>query len=473
MGLPSVLQTGISGMAVARAGVATTGHNIANSNTEGYSRQRIQISPDTARPSGGSAGYVGTGALLQRVERVNSEYVEKQMRNANKDLAHMEEKDIVLRQTEDIFNEMNGDGLNRLISRFFNEFRKLSNEPENEALRQSVRESTNALVGDFHRLRNEVEDVRRHIDARLENYSGEVNALAVELKDLNQKIRLVEAGSGSPNDMLDRRDSLLKQIATYMDVNTHKDNNGNVTVDIVGIGPLVVNSECEQFSVFRSPADAEGKPENAYDIRTTASAAGVVTHQLRGGKFGALLEVRDQTLSTVLDRLDELALTLSSSVNDIHMQGFTKDGRQGVAFFKPMDQKHRASEFIELSDEIRGNTNNIATAATPHSPGDNRIAIAISGLQTQRVLNDGQVSFDDWYNSVVSDIGVVTSRNRSSINQQRDILNQLGRTREQLSGVSIDEETSHLMQFQQAYGASAKVIQVADEMLKTVLELKR
>lgn len=460
-------------MVAAKAAVATTGHNVANANTEGFSRQRVQTKTDTPRPAGGSKAIVGQGTSISRIERINDEYVEKQVRTAGRDLANMEEKDLVLRQTEDIFNEMNGEGLNRLMSRFFNEFRKLANEPENEAVRQSVREASQAMINDFHRMRKEVEEVRRHIDSRIEGHVSEVNSLAKEVKDLNIKIKAVTMGGAEPNDMLDQRDLLLKKLGTYMDLSMHKDKEGNYSVDVKGVGPLVTGPIAQTFSVNRSPADGLGKPEAAFDVRTSAHANSIVTHQLKGGKLGALLESRDKTLSTVLERIDDLAKSVTDAVNEVHRQGFSKHGAQGIDFFKPVGINHRAAEFIELSDEVKASVNNIATAALPDAPGDNRIAIAISGLQSMRVMNDGKATIDDFYNSIVSDVGVATARNRSAMNQQRDIQNQLGKIRDQISGVSIDEETANLLQFQQAFDASAKVIQVADEMLKTVLELKR
>ncbi|MCM2280003.1 MAG: flagellar hook-associated protein FlgK [Oligoflexia bacterium] len=472
MGIPNVFRTGVSGMMAAKTAVATTGHNIANANTEGYARQRVELETMPATDSIGK-GRVGNGVKVSRIDRINDEYIEKQIRNSGRDLAHFEEKDLVLRQTEDIFNEMNGEGLNRLISRFFNEFRKLANEPENEAVRQSVREASQAMVNDFHRLRGEVEDVRKHIDARIEGYTREVNSLSEEVKGLNIKIRAAELGGVSAPDLQDKRDVALKKLASYMDLATHKDNQGNYIVDVRGVGPLVVGPEVQTFSVQRSPADGEGKPEGAFDLKTSASANSTVTHQVKGGRIGALLEARDRTLSTVLDRLDELAFTLSEMVNSVHETGFTRHGRQGVTFFKPIDFQHRAAEFLELSDEVQASVNNIATAAQPHAPGDNRIAIAISALQSHPFMNEGKANFDDFFNSIMSDVGVAAARNRNGIQQQRDIMTQLGKMRDQISGVSIDEETTNLMQFQHTYDASAKVIQVADEMLKTVLELKR
>ncbi|OFZ04382.1 MAG: flagellar hook-associated protein FlgK [Bdellovibrionales bacterium GWC1_52_8] len=467
------MHTGRSGMMASKAAIATTGHNISNANTEGFSRQRVETSNLTPQGSSGSHALVGSGTQISRVDRVNDEYVEKQIRSGAREMATMEERDMALRQSEDIFNEMNGDGLNRLISRFFNEFRKLSNEPDNEAVRQSVRESSSAMVNDFKRLRREVDEVRRNIDSRLEGYAKEVNSLVDEVRDLNIKIKAMEVGGAPPNDLLDKRDLALKKLGTYMELTTHKDGQGGYVVDIKGVGPLVVGGQTEKFSVFRSPADEDGKPEGAMELRTSASASSNITHRIKTGKFGALLDVRDNTLSTILDRLDDLAYAVTNSVNGIHEQGFTRFGSQGVSFFRNLNAKERAAEFMDLSDEIKASVNNIAAAAEQDAPGDNRVAIAISGIQSAKILSQGKSTMDDFYNSIVSDIGVATARNRSGMNQQRDVNTQLNKIRDQISGVSIDEETANLMQFQHMFDASAKVIQVADEMLKTVLELKR
>jgi flagellar hook-associated protein 1 FlgK len=472
MGLPNVFNTGRTGMVASKAAMATTGHNIANANTEGFSRQRVQTEATT--PNKGPGHHlIGTGTQVSRIERINDEYVEKQIRDAGRDLSHMEEKDVMLRQTEDIFNEMNGDGLNRLISKFHNEFRRLANEPDNEAVRQSVRESSQSLVNDFHRLRYEVDEVRKHIDSRLDGYTREVNNYAEQVRDLNIKIKIEECAGNVPNDLMDKRDIALRKLGGFMDLNMHKAEDGTYSIDVRNVGPLVSGPSVEKFRVERTESDDQGKTENALDVRTSASANGNVTHQLKGGKMGALLEVRDNVLSSIQERLDDLAYTLSSAVNEIHQQGFNRDGVQGISFFKQLDGPGRAAELLELSEEVKANVSNIAAAAQPDSPGDNRISIAISGLQGQRLMNGGRATMDDFYNSIVSDVGVASSKNKFGMTQQQDIMTQLNKVRDQISGVSIDEETANLLQFQHAFAASAKVISVADECLKTVLDLRR
>jgi flagellar hook-associated protein 1 len=472
MALPNVMQTGRSGMVAAKAQMATTSHNISNANTEGYSRQRIEQKADNATPYG-SKNMLGQGVLINRTDRINDNYIEKQIRGANRDLSNMEEKDLALKQTEDVFNEMGGEGLNRLVSKFFNEFRKLGNEPDNEAVRQSVRESTKAMANDFRRLRGSVEEVRSHLDNRIEGFTAEANSLAEQVKDLNIKIKVQELSGAAANDLRDQRDLAMKRLSTYVDTSVHLDKDGAFNVDIKGVGPLVSGPNAQKFSVHRGPADGSGKPENSFSVGYTGSASGEITHALRGGKIGALLEVRDQTLSSILNRLDELASTITESVNAIHREGVTRYGTKGVDFFKPLQGSERASQYIDLSDAISNDVNQIAAGAIPDAPGDNRIAVAISQLQNMRVMENGNATLDSFYNGIVSDVGVVAGRNRNSLIQQKDVTMQLDKMREQISGVSMDEETANLLQFQRAFDASAKVIAVADECLQTVLNLKR
>ncbi len=473
MGLPSVFQTGRSAMQASKAAIATTGHNIANANTEGYSRQRIETAASTPKTTPGSKAMIGDGVHIQRHTRINDEYLEKQLRNGNREMAHFEEKELALKQTEDIFNEMNGEGLNRIMTRFFNEFRKLGNEPDNDAIREAVRESSQALVNDFKRLRREVDEVRAHIDTRIDGHVTEINSLAQQIGNLNRKIRESEVTGVKANDMQDQRDLALKKLAGFLSINTHKDNFGNVNVDVPGVGPLITGDRFETLSSLRSPKDENGKPDNSFDVKSSGSVAGVVTHAIKGGRIGALVETRDQTLSTILDRLDDLAFGVSQAVNSVHSEGFSRYGVKGVPFFAELQSKERAAEYLSLSDPIKASINNIAAAAIPDAPSDNRIALAIAAIQSGRFMNDGKSNIDEYYNSIITDVGVAANKNKSLMTQQKDILNQLGKFREQVSGVSIDEETTNMMQYQHTFDASAKVIQVADEMLKTVLDLKR
>ncbi len=462
-------------MNASKAGIATSGHNITNANTEGFSRERVTQTADASEQKAAQGGpYIGRGAKLSKIERINDSYVEKHLREGTRDLAHYEEKKMVFGQIEDVFNEMNGDGLNRLVSRFFNEFRKLSNEPNSHAIRESVREASKAIVNDFQRIRKELVELQKHVDSRIEGGMKELNQLSEEMGELNLKIHRSEIQGHSPNDLLDRRDVVAKKMMTYFDLSTHKDEFGMMTLDVKGVGPLVTGPRSEQYFIGRTPANAEsGKPENSLSIMRSPYSHDDISNQFKGGKLGALIEARDKSIGSIMDRLDQMAHAVSTAVNEIHQQGFTATGRQGVAFFKPINQVERAAEMISLSDDLNESANNIATAMAPNSPGDNRLAHALANLQNSRFFMDGTTTMDDFYNSMVSDVGVSAARNNEALSQQKTITNQLEKMRETISGVSIDEETTKLLQYQHAFNASARVIRVADEMLDTILNLGR
>ncbi|MEO5971226.1 MAG: flagellar hook-associated protein FlgK [Bdellovibrionia bacterium] len=473
MGIANIFNTGYSGLTASRAGMATSGHNISNAGTEGFSRQRIVTEALVPDNSGKSANAVGRGVRVARVERLNDEYLEKQIRNGQREMSHHEEKEMGLRQVEDIFNEMNGDDINHQVTKFFNDFRQLSNEPESRAVREALRESTHAMSSNFRSIRKQLEEVRTHFDSRVESYVGEANLLAGQVAELNKRIRLSDLAGGTPNDLMDKRDMALKKLASLMDIATQKDNHGNISVDIRGAGSLLTEDIVRPLSIERTPADDQGKSDGSLSIRAEGNVTASITHQIRGGKLGALIEVRDKTITGLVDRLDEMAFTLINSVNDIHSQGVTTDGNSGINFFKPVENKEKAAEYLALSDDVLADVNNIVTADLADAPGDNRVALAISKLQNEKMMGDGHSTMEEWYNSIVSDVGVASSKNKFAMNQQKDIMTQLEKMRDQISGVSVDEETANLMQFQHAFEASAKVVQVADEMLKTILSIKR
>jgi flagellar hook-associated protein 1 FlgK len=476
MALVNVLQTGKSGMSTAKAGIATAGHNISNANTEGFNRQRVNSEAEVSKQTSGQSGgpYVGEGSRISKVERINDEYLERQLREGQRDTSFHEERQVFLNQIEEVFNEMGGDGLNRLIARFHNDFRKLSNEPTSEAIRQAVRESSQAMVSDFRRLRGEVESVRSHIDNRIEGTVKELNTFASEVAELNRKIHAAEvSNSGAANDLHDRRDLIIKKINGIVDIGTHKDNDGHINVDIKGVGPLVTGTSVETYAFGRHPGSAEdGSVDNSLQISRSSFSKNFITNQFKGGKLGALIETRDQAVTQVVGRLDELAHNMARSVNDLHSSGFTQDGRTGVNFFNHIDQVRGAADRLSLSNDIQESVGNIAVALQPGAPSDNRNALAIANLQNLHLMNNGNTTVDDFYNSIVSDIGISSARNKESLGQQQSIMTQLNKVRDQVSGVSIDEETTNLMQFQHAFDASARVIKVADEMMDTILRLK-
>jgi flagellar hook-associated protein 1 FlgK len=472
-GSVNLFNTGKSALFTSRAALATTGHNISNVNTEGYSRQRVE--QESANPQKLGNVVFGSGVKISSIQRINDEYLTRQLANETKSLGQYEEKEIALSQADAIFNELNNEGLNRLMSRFFNEFRKLGNEPESEALRATVRESTEQLVGDFHRLSRSIQDIQKNIDVRIESNVRQANELIERIAKLNEEIKRYELHSGQAGDLRDKRDMAIRKLSEILDVSVATDERGSLTLNLEGVGPLVSGTLVNKIYVEKAHADPSvGRPENSYVIRVENIAdGGEVTQKIKNSRLGGLIEARDKILGQASRRLDELAYMFAKKVNEIHRLGFNMNGTTGVDFFEEPVQVYGAAQRLSVSEAVKSDFKNIATGLEPDSPGDNRITQLIAKLQHARIMGNGNSTFDDFYNATVADVATVAQKNKQVLEHQTHIVGQLEKLRQSISGVSLDEETMNLVQFQQAFNASAKVIQVADEMLDTILNLKR
>lgn len=468
MATVNMFNIGKSGLMVTKQAMTTTGHNIANVNSEGYSRQDVQTTSAPTIP-GGRLTF-GNGAWAKKVTRVSDEYLEKRIQAENKNFANAEEKDLYLHQTEQIFNESNNDGLNRLATRFFNEFRKLSSDPANTAIRASVREASGQLSSEVRRMDHELKEVAKNIDDRLEGYVRELNALAKEVRDLNIDIDKAELGGGEAPDLHDKRDLALKKLGAMADISTSKDNNGRVTVTLVGQIPIVNGESLTELNVMRSPADEQtGKREGHLDIYVNTPVPQKLTKFFATGRLGALLEVRDKDINGAQTQINQVAHLITTEVNNLHRQGFGLDGATGRDFFQDGGDPERAASAMRISDNIANNLDAIAAAKEPGSEGDNRMAVALSAVGELKGLGGTSSSILDVYNSMVSGLAVKTGASQKELVFQKDVLDQLQNVRESLVGVNLDEETANLVKFQHAYAASAKVLQVADETTQQIL----
>ena len=482
-----LLNIGKSGLFTAKQSMSTTSHNIANANTEGYSRQEVRAETGIALPEG---DYVlGTGAEVQSIKRSHDELVEKKLNASITNHKFNSERTLQLGHVEEIFNEINSEGMNKVLNRFFNSFRELSNQPENETVRTVVKENAKIVVGDFHRIQKSLDDVRASINKKISLSVDEINGLTKNIAKLNKEINIQEVSGGMANDLRDQRDRAVRSLTEYFPISTYSDSEGQFVVSIEGVGSIVAGGLAQELSVG-SMVKAGGNSADKGDVQIFfASRPGVsMSENIKGGTLGAQLKTRNEEIVGLEKQVDELAHGLVLATNAIHRRGFANHpvptdaqgnpipnaaGRQvtGINFFKePLDLK-RAAEYIQLSDEVESDVNNIATALEPNKPGDNRIALAISKLQHEKVLGAGTTTFEEQYLKSVGNIGLQTGKSKIDEEQSHGILAQAKSFKERLAGVSLDEEAANMVRYQNAYEASAKVIRASEEMFKAVLNL--
>ncbi|MCB0393028.1 MAG: flagellar hook-associated protein FlgK [Bdellovibrionales bacterium] len=469
----SVMTIGKRSMMNSQNALQTVSHNIANKDTEGFSRQRVEIT--TSEPTGFGQTRMGQGAYTKAVRRIQNPFLEKQIQTESNELGFGEGQTENLSRVEEVFNEQVNKGLNRFLSDFFNAFRELANNPENTATRTLVKETAEFATQDFKRVNRQLTDIQKDIDQQLISNISEINGMLQEVASLNQKIELVENTGAQANDERDRRDLLLKNLSKFVNIRWGESDTGQVTVTAGNTAVLVSGYEASELKAVATP-EREGKREGRMDIMYKASQGKSwvnVTKQLTGGTIGGAIDVRDNVVNGLLDRMDDLAYTMVKNVNAIHQRGYNLHGQTGVQFFSDLGTKRDASEMIDLNHKIYQDVSSIATAAIPNAPGDNRIANVISNLQYQKILDNDKSTFDDAYNGMVGELAVVTKKSRMVTEHQNNIVSQLNKVRDSISGVSLDEETVKMIEFQKAFDASARVIRTADEMLDTVLNLKR
>lgn len=469
-----MMDVGRRSMMNSQTALQTTAHNIANKSTEGYSRQRVDLV--TNEPIGEGKLRIGMGARAGMVTRTNNEYLEKQLEREGNQLGYLGARSDMLGRVEQVYNEQVNKGLNHSLGNFFNAFRELSNNPESLATRTQVKETADNLTKDFHRVNQQLKEIQRDADYRIVTKVEEINQMTKEIATLNEKVQSVEMTGVPANDERDRRDMLVKQLAEKVNVRYAEGKDGSLTITAGNTAVLVSGYSHMKLEAASTPA-GPGKAEGNFDIfyRNTDTSTPVnVTRQFTGGEIGGLLQVRDEICNGLLDDMDTLAGSLASEVNHAHAQGYDRMGRTGVALFDlGAPDGYDVSSRIKVNDAIMEDVGLIAAAGQPDAPGDNRVANILSGLQYRQVMDDGTATFDDFYNSVVGRIGIETQRSNSAQESQKDILAQLKNVRESISGVSLDEEATKMIEFQKAFDASARLVRTADEMMDTVLNLKR
>ncbi len=460
-----ILNTGRTALLTQQKAIDITGHNIANVNTDGYSRQRVNM--ETNEPVSSSPGQTGTGVRTAEIQRVYDQFLGAQINEENQNLGNWEAQKGVLERVEIIFDESSGYGLNQAMSEFWNAWQDLANNPSDYAGRAALLAKSETMTTTFNNIYLNLEQIQRDIDTSIMGTVKEINSIAERIAGLNQKIALTEVGGQNANDYRDSRDLLLKELSLMINIDSFENSDGKVTVLVAGGRPLVENISSWNLST-QPDVDSDFQ-----DIVWTDSGGNpvVITSSISGGKLKGWLEVRDVTIPDYLSKLNDLAEEIITEVNDFHKDGLglNDDVVAERNFFtgtKALD--------IAVNQDIVDDVNNIAAAGSLDGlPGGNSNAIKIANLQNELTMNGNPATatFDDYYNSLVSDVGSGVQKATVNFDHQSLMTTHLDNYRESISGVSLDEEMVNLIKFQHGYNAAARLISVADELLDRVISM--
>ncbi len=306
-GITTLLNIAKGALAAQQYGLNVTGHNIANVNTPGYSRQNV---PHTSAMPYQAGGFlIGNGVEVDQIQRSTDLMLENRLRQSNSDLAGFEEIANYIRILENAFNENTDDSMNQLLSDFWNSWQDLSNNPQGIPERVAVYNAGVRLTEKFDALNAELLNVETEMTQEVEVSITEINNLTVQIADLNKQIVVLET-TRSANDLHDKRDVLVTQLAQHIGIRVFPQDNGAYTI-VTGNGNTLI-----------SGVDAYRLELSGGRVYWEGSAGMMdITDRIEGGKVGGWLDMRDEIVAKYKTDLDELAHGLAWSVNLQHSQG--------------------------------------------------------------------------------------------------------------------------------------------------------
>jgi len=332
MGTSDVLSIGLSGTLTAERSLATASHNIANANTKGFSRQRVQV--DTRQPQLAGIGALGTGVKVNNVKRIHDEFVSAEMRSNASIASGLQTNYEFTSQIDNMLADPNA-GLAPVMQSFFSAINNVSNDPSSQSSRQVLIGEANALSERFAYLDSRFESLRKGTNDTLKSHVNDVNNLAKAIADVNWKIVLAkEVTQGEPSDLLDQRERLLHQLSEKVVVRSNEQEDGALNVFIGNGQTLVLGKRSASLDLKANQHD----PSQLEVIYRNQGTDAVVTKFMKGGSIGGLLDFRENMIAGAQNELGRIAIGISKTFNDQHHKGMTLDNKLGGDFFKAIDR---------------------------------------------------------------------------------------------------------------------------------------
>jgi flagellar hook-associated protein 1 len=451
--LGNALNSALRALEANQLGLAVASNNISNAQTPGYTRQRAIFQSVASGASvlaiGGGVQVTGTEALRDRL--IELRQIQETSSHAREELKHQ-----ALSEIEMLFNESDGTGMLPLLSDFFNGFHALSMDPTSPNARQEVLTNAQALTDFLHSRASSLMGIRTTIDQSIREDVEQANSLVDQIAMLTRRIAEQEAIQPA-HELRDQRAVLVQQLSEIVDVH-ELESDGNYQLTIGGNRPLVYNASSTHLTTST----------NTSGLTIIEFGIDDISSEISGGRIGARLDLRDQNIPQYLAALDQLAFELVQEVNSVHAAGYDLYGNTGNNFFTPLTGVAGSALAISVDAAIDADPRTIAASDVANGTG-NGTAMALANLQNASVFTGGSVI--EQYRSFVYTLGSDTANANVSMRQHEALLTQLENRRQQVSGVSIDEETVKILQFQRSFEASARVVKAVDELLQLTLSL--
>lgn len=459
-------EIGRRGLAASQLALDVISHNTTNVNTPGYSRQIVNAATTDPYTLPGrehfTPGQLGTGVSVASVTQVRDAFVDRRMQQALSKQGSLDNLARTLSQVEDAFSDPSSPGVGVLVQDFLHSFADLAANPESGPTRATVRNRAEAVAAGFRALDANLSAIGPELQARAEGVTRDINDYAEQIGSLNGQIHMALAIGDRPNDLLDKRALLLEKLSRLTEIQVSagvRSDNGQLTGEInvtVGGFSLVQGEVVNPLPAATDPTASE----------PTLFTPSRIPIPVRGGELHGLIKSLNLVEGAKAD-VAALADAFLTRVNALHETGYGLDGGTGRALFEGTD-----ATSIAVSSAARNSLDALAAASPPAPPntpargnGDN--ARALAALAHEPVI--GSFSLNEFYNAKVSIIGADARAYATQRDTEERVLTQIQGLQSSVSGVSLDEELTKMLQYQRTYQAAARVLNVMDEAVAQII----
>jgi flagellar hook-associated protein 1 len=428
---------------------ATT-NNIANANTPGYSREVVDLSEQAPIVDGNIT--FGTGVTLAQIQSIRDQMLSLQIAEQTAQQSGAQTQLNALQQVQALFSDPT-QGIGADMSAFFNSISQLSTDPTNGAQREAVITAAQNLAGAFNQTSQSLTTIQSSLNQSVSQTVGQINTLTQQIAQINAKVGQMQQLGQDPGVLADQENQLINQLSQLTPVSETQTQQG-LTLTTGNGTALVVGNQSFALQAQTGSSGMEDVFSQGQDITTT----------IQGGSLGGTIQVRDQDIPGVLNQLNTLASQFATSFNSAQASGFDLNGNPGAALFNVTPGATAAASFSLATTDPDA----IAASSDGTAGSDGNIA-NLMAVETQ-ALPSGATPTDSYAN-IVSQSGNLAAQAQAEVGASTTSLNQLNDQLGSISGVSINEETTNLLSYQNAFAAAARVVTTVDQLTQTVLDM--
>lgn len=535
------LETNKRGLYTQQTALYTTGHNISNANTLGYSRQRVNMEATRGFPgvginAGTMPGHLGTGVHTGSIQRIRDSFVDKQFRQESNKFGFWESQSKAISQMEDILTEPSTTGLQKSFSEFWQSLQDVATNPSEAGARAVGIRKGQAVADSFNYMHKSLTQVQTNLGTEIQHSTEGINSILRQIAEVNEQIKSVEPNGYIPNDLYDQRDLLLDELSNYVPIEVEYHHSGGraqkgvaegwavVKMKVDGQDPVILVHGTKSVELKTNPdplVEVDGTNHMVGGIQivdsldlldpqdpTKADFTGDeedINHEnlLDVGKLKSLMnsygvgkenpnnpgqfDVDVEGLyPDMLAELDKMAREFAKAFNAIHKgdpngtppkHATDLNGDEGKDFFVNSNDPNNPNADIDasnitISDELLKDPSKFAASDSAQGDtqeGNGKNALELAGLEFKKLDELGGASIETYFQGVIGDLGVEGMEANKTLANTITLLGAVESRRASISSVSLDEEMTDMIRFQQAYNASARMITVVDETLDKII----